>query len=282
MRVDVLSLFPELITTYCSASILGIAQSNKLLEVHAHNPRDFSTDRHKKVDDIIYGGGAGMLLSPQPFFDCFESCLRGHPAKSITDLDLTELKNASINYPQKRDFEVIICSPSGETLNQALAQDLAQKQNLIIFCGRYEGFDERIKKLATKEISVGDYVLTGGELAALVIIDSVSRLIPGVLGDESSKELESFSNIKLSEEIKKIGLSKKEIQSLLDETGIESLNVLEKIPLLEYPQYTRPKDFRGNTVPPILESGHHKQIFLWRLKEAIRLTRSKRPDLFKV
>lgn len=257
MRVDVLTLFPEMITDYCNQSILKIAQQNNLLEVHAHNPRDYSTDKHKAVDDTPYGGGSGMLLGPQPFYDCYEDL----------GLDL-----------QEGNYEVIITAPSGKPYNQAMARELAKKKNLVILCGRYEGFDERIKKLASLEVSMGDYVLTGGELAALTIIDSTSRLIPGVLGDSESSEVESFETKDYLNELKEAGVSKRELEEFLDKVGFDK-DKLKSLSLLEYPQFTRPKEFKGQVVPDVLDSGHHKNILLWRLEQAIKNTQEKRPDL---
>ncbi len=286
MRIDVLTLFPHMITDYCSSSIIGIAQKNKIIDISAHNPRDFTEDKHNCVDDTAYGGGPGMVLSPQPFFDCFEHTARNintqilfedqakSETKNLSDLNLEELKNGKLSHPENRDYEVIITSPTGKTLNQDLAKELSSKKNLIFLCGRYEGYDERIKNLATMEISLGDFVLSGGELAALSIIDSTLRLVPGVLGDIESAGAESFEVKNYLEE-----LTKREVQELLDKTGIKSRESLEKLQLLEYPQYTRPKDFRGQKVPEVLQSGDHKKILLWRLEQAIEITKAKRPDL---
>lgn len=269
MKIDVLSLFPDLITNYCQASILGIAQEKQLYELAVHNPRDFSNDKHKKVDDTPYGGGAGMLLSCQPFFDCLESVFE---SRSITCGSLSE---GILEHPDNRDYEVIITTPSGEKWTQELAEEFSKKKNLVILCGRYEGFDQRIRDLATREISVGDYVLTGGELPALTMIDSTLRLIPGVLGDEASKDFESHSIINYLDEFEALGVTKRELNEFLEESGLESKADLMKLKLLEHPHYTKPADFRGEKVPEILQSGDHKKIFLWRLKEAIKLTNAK-------
>lgn len=260
MRIDILTLFPEMITSYCDQSILGIAQKNKLLEIYAHNPRNFATNKHKSVDDTPYGGGAGMVLSPQPYFDCFEN----------------------IKHFENHDYEIIVTSPSGKVFNQDLALELSKKRNLIILCGRYEGFDQRIKNLATLEISVGDFVLTGGELAALVIVDAVSRLIEGVLGDSQSGEMESFSSVNYLQKLEELQVTKKELEELLKRIGLKSKNDLTSLKLLEYPQYTRPLDFKGMKVPEVLRSGNHKEIFLWRLEQAIKLTKAVRPDLLGI
>jgi tRNA (guanine37-N1)-methyltransferase len=259
MRIDVLTLFPELISQYCKTSILGIALQKQLYELMVWNPREYSSSKHKSVDDSPYGGGAGMLLSPQPYCDCLNEVL-----EQASDLQ----------------YEIIITSPSGQTFNQDLALDLSQKQRLILLCGRYEGFDQRIKERATMEISIGDYVLTGGELAALTIVDAVLRHCPGVLGDESSTEFESFSRLNYYEQCNRLQVSKKELQALLDHTGI-NLDQLRNLQILEFPQYTRPFDYQGQSVPAVLESGDHKKIFLWRLEQAIILTKQRRPDLIK-
>ena len=257
MRLDFLTLFPDLIEQYCKASILGIALEKKLYQAKVWNPRDYSKDKHKSVDDTPYGGGAGMLLAPQPYLDCLEAVLE-------QDSHLVH--------------EVIITSPSGRVFNQDLAIELSQEERLIILCGRYEGFDQRIRDRATMAISVGDYVLTGGELPALIIADAVLRNIPGVLGDQNSIEFESFSRLNFREQCKQLQVSKKELSVLLERTGI-SLEQLESLQLLEFPQYTRPAEYQGERVPAVLESGDHKQIFLWRLEQAIVLTKQRRPDL---
>lgn len=247
MKLDLLTLFPEMITGYLSQSVLGIALEKKLYELNVHNPRDFSKDKHKKVDDTPYGGGAGMLLMPQPFIDCLESI------------------------EQEQDSEVIITAPSGETWNQDLAKELSAKKQLVILCGRYEGFDERIKKRATREISIGNYVLTGGELPALVMIDSILRYLPGVLGDGKSALNDSFSEINYLAECEKYGVTKRELNELLEELDLRK-DDLKSMRLLEHPHYTRPADYKGELVPQELQSGDHKKIFLWRLKESILKT----------
>ena len=257
MKIDVLSLFPEMITSYCEASILGIAQDKGLIKVEAHNPRDYTENKHNCVDDLPYGGGPGMVLSPQPFYDCFEAVSK--------DIDLEQA-------------EVIITAPSGRKFDQELAKELSKKKNLVIFCGRYEGFDERIKSLATMEISLGDYVLTGGELAALTIIDSTTRLLPGVLGDDESSLAESFS---IKNYLEENNFTKRELEGLLERTGLKK-NDLNNLQLLEHPQYTRPPEFKGQKVPEVLQSGDHKKISLWRLEEAIKITRQRRPDLLDI
>lgn len=281
MQFDVLTLFPEMISSYCEQSILGIAKKNKLINVEAHNPRNFAKNKAKSVDDVLYGGGAGMLLSPEPFLDCLKNIIDSKEdteLKTLFNENYQEENFKKINHPEKRDYEIIITSPTGEKLDQKLASKLALKRQLYILCGRYEGFDERIKNVATKEISLGDFVLTGGELAALSIIDSSSRLIKGVLGDEDSAVLESFAEYDYLSELQRLGASKKELSELIQETKIE-LDKLKKLRLLEAPQFTRPFNFHGIEVPKVLSSGDHKKIFLWKLKQAIKLTQERRPDL---
>jgi len=221
MKYDVITLFPEIITHYCSFSIPGRAVKQGVITVNTINPRDFTHDVHKKVDDTPYGGGAGMVLMCEPFYDAFESA--------------EKLEN----------YAAILLTPQGQPFNQEKAEELAQKDQIILMCGHYEGFDERIRALpGITEVSIGDFVLTGGELPALCIIDAVTRLIPGVLGKDESAYEESF-------------------------TG----------GLLEYPHYTRPYDFRGMKVPEVLLSGNHKKIAEWRREQAIKRTQEKRPDL---
>jgi tRNA (guanine37-N1)-methyltransferase len=223
MQFDVITLFPELIQNYCDSSIIGRAQKSEVIKVNTINPRDYSEDKHKKVDDTPYGGGAGMVLMCQPFFDAIESIPR---------------VKKSVN---------ILLTPQGETYSHKKAVDLSQYDQLVLICGHYEGFDERIRTgIDLMEISLGDFVLTGGEIAALTIIDSVSRLIPGSLGKHESACEDSFYN-----------------------------------GLLEYPHYTRPYDYRGMCVPDVLLSGNHKEIEKWRRKEALTRTFNKRPDLVK-
>ncbi len=224
MRFDVLTIFPEVIESYISVSILKRAIQKGIIDVRVHNIRDYTTDKHRQVDDYPYGGGAGMVFKPEPLFNAIESLSRDGIKRHR-----------------------ILTSPGGRVFTQDVASEFAREHGAImIVCGRYEGVDERVKVLIDEEISIGDYVLTGGELASLVIIDAVCRLLPGVLGDETSSEEESFS------------------------TG-----------LLEYPQYTRPAEYRGMRVPEVLLSGNHQMIRRWRRKEALRKTLKQRPDLLE-
>ncbi len=224
MKFDVLTLFPELIDACSSQSILGRAREKDLIKIATHNFRDFATDKHRTVDDRPYGGGPGMVLKCEPIFACIE--------------------NITSNLEQMP--KMILLTPQGRTFNQKLAQELSADEHLLMLCGHYEGFDERIREgFDWLEISIGDYVISGGELAALVIIDAVSRLLPCVLGDDYSSDFESF----------------------------ESGN------LLDFPAYTRPFDFRGKKVPEILLSGNHEKVAKWRMKQSIERTELRRPDL---
>jgi tRNA (guanine37-N1)-methyltransferase len=225
MRIDILTLFPEMFESPLSCSILKRAQDKGIVDIVLTNIRDFATDSYRKVDDKPYGGGAGMVMMPGPVFDCFEHVQKLSPEKG----------------------RVILLSPQGQKLNQEKASQLSKEKRLILIAGKYEGFDERIRiGLGAEQISIGDYVLSGGELAAMVIIDAVVRLLSGALGDEDSPKDDSFS------------------------TG-----------LLEYPQYTRPEVFRGMKVPDILLSGDHKKIAEWRHQQALERTKKLRPDLLK-
>jgi tRNA (guanine37-N1)-methyltransferase len=225
MRIDILTLFPEMFQNVLGESILKIAREKNLVNFNLHNIRDFSNDKHKCVDDKPYGGGAGMVMRPEPVFNAVEA------VEPMVDLVSTK----------------ILLTPQGATFNQEMANDLSKKDRLMIICGRYEGFDERIRSgLDVIEISIGDYVLTGGEIPAMVIIDSVTRLVPGVLGGDNSLQDESFVN-----------------------------------KMLEYPQYTRPSEFRGMKVPEILKSGNHAKIEEWRIENAILRTQERRPDLLE-
>lgn len=225
MNFFVLTLFPEMIDCFTDLSILGRAKKDKIITVNTINIRDFSKDKHNHVDDAPYGGGAGMVMQATPIYDSY---------MSIPD-DL------------RKKTRVIYLSPQGKPFDQKKAEELSKEENLILLCGHYEGIDERvIEEIVTEQISIGDFVLTGGELGAAVIIDSVSRIIPGVLNKEESFADESFADN-----------------------------------LLEYPQYTRPYEFMGKKVPDVLISGHHANIAKWRRRESLKRTLKKRPDLLK-
>lgn len=221
-----MTLFPDIINAYIGESIIKRGIDSGHIKVCVYNIRDFSDNKHKKVDDYPFGGGAGMVMTPQPIISTYEYIV-----------DKYEIENP----------RVIYLSPKGKTLSQSLAKNMSSEEDIILLCGHYEGIDQRvIDMIVTDEISIGDYVLTGGELPALVLIDSVSRLIPGVLNREESFEDESFEN-----------------------------------DLLEYPQYTRPREYRGIKVPDILLSGNHKKIEEWRNSESEKITKERRPDLWK-
>ncbi len=221
MKFDILTLFPEMFEPV-KQSIIGRATEKELLEINLINIRDFSKDKHKKVDDTPYGGGAGMVMMPDVVYDAYNSILDKEKAK------------------------VIYLSPQGKVLNQKKVVELSKQEHIILLCGHYEGIDQRVlDEIVDEEISIGDYVLTGGELPAMVLIDSVSRYVEGVLKEDSTKE-ESFTNN-----------------------------------LLEYPQYTRPEVFHGKSVPEVLLSGHHENIKKWREEKSIEITKKKRPDLLK-
>jgi tRNA (guanine37-N1)-methyltransferase len=231
MRFDILTLFPQMFEGPLHDSILGRAITQGLFEVHTYDIRQWGLGRHKQVDDYPYGGGAGMVFRCEPVFAALEAAL---------DLNLGSAEEAA----PPLDFPILLMSPQGEVFNQTMAHELATYPRLTLLCGHYEGLDERIVQHAvTREVSIGDFVLTGGELAAMVIVDAVARLIPGVLAEDSAGE-ESHSR-----------------------------------PLLEYPHYTRPANFRGWTIPDILVSGHHAKVAEWRLKESLRRTLQRRPDL---
>ena len=222
MKIDVLTLFPAMFAGPLDESIVKRAREAKLLDLKIHNLRDWTHDRHKTVDDKPFGGGPGMLLKVEPLFEAIESL-------------------------QREQTKVILLSPSGRKFSQEIARELSQEKDLLLVCGSYEGFDERVREaLADDELSIGDYVLTNGALPAMVVIDAVARLLPGVLGDDESSHDESFS------------------------AG-----------LLEYPQYTRPAEFRGMKVPEVLLSGNHAEIEKWRREQAKLRTEKQRPDLLK-
>jgi len=221
MKIDVLTLFPGMFAGPLDESIVKRAREAGKLDLHIHNLRDFTHDRHRRVDDRPFGGGPGMLLKPEPLFEAVE-----HLKTAVT--------------------RVILLGPAGRQFTQSIARDLAQQEHLLLVCGSYEGYDERVRQaLAQDELSIGDYVLTNGALPAMVIVDCVTRLLPGVLGDDESARDESFSH-----------------------------------GLLEYPHYTRPAEWQGRAVPEVLLSGHHAAVAAWRRAEAERITRERRPDLW--
>lgn len=220
MRIDILSIFPHMFDGFLNESIIKRAIQKKIVEINIRDFREFSKDPHKKVDDYQFGGGVGMILMPEPIYDCVES---------IRD----------------DDSYIILMTPQGVSYNQKKANELKLKKHLIIICGHYEGFDERIRALADLEVSIGDYVLTGGELPSMVITDSIVRLLDGAIKEEST-ETESFNN-----------------------------------GLLDYPVYTKPVNFRGMEVPSVLLSGHHENIKKWRYEESLKRTKERRPDILE-
>ena len=223
MKIDVLTIFPEMFAAFASVSIIGRACESGILDIRTHDIRDYTTNKHRKVDDYPYGGGAGMVMMAQPIYDCIEDVRKDDP-----------------------DGKVILMTPRGKPLTTELARRFAEESRLILLCGHYEGIDERVSPLIDEEVSIGDYILTGGEIPAMVFMDCVSRFIPGVLGSMESVEEESFSN-----------------------------------DLLEYPQYTRPAEFRGMCVPEPLLNGNHKEIREWRLRMAEEKTKEVRPEMYE-
>jgi tRNA (guanine37-N1)-methyltransferase len=227
MRFDLLTLFPEIFSGYLSQSLLNLAIQRKLAEVEVHNIRDWAKGKHRKVDDRPFGGGPGMVLSPQPVVECVEA----------------------VQEMGAETGHLVMLTPGGERLDQRVVERLSQHRRLLLLCGRYEGFDQRVVDLLhPEEISIGDYVLNGGEVAAMVVVDSVVRLVPGVLGDEQSHRQDSFSG---------------------------------ENPRLEFAQYTRPREYRGLEVPEVLTSGDHHKIADWREESSLERTRQRRIDLIK-
>ena len=225
MKINVMTLFPEIFNSYIGESMMKKAVDNNILAVNIYNIRDFSENKHKKVDDYPFGGGAGMVMTPQPILSTYRHIIEEN----------------KLEKPR-----VIYLSPKGKTFTQDMAKSLSKEDNLIFLCGHYEGIDQRvIDMIVTDELSIGDYVLTGGELPALVMIDSISRLIPGVLNKSESYEDETFEG-----------------------------------DLLEYPQYTRPREYKGHKVPDVILSGNHQKIDQWRKEESEKLTKERRPDLW--
>jgi len=224
MKIDILTIFPKTFEPILNESIIKRAQEKGSVDIAVHNIRDYSDDKHRKVDDRPFGGGPGMVFKPQPIFEA--------------------IKKLTANGKRQKP-KVILLSPQGKVLNQKLAQKLSQDKHLILICGHYEGIDERVRlKLVDEEISIGDYVLTGGELPAMVLVDTVVRLVKGVLGDEDSSKSDSFCD-----------------------------------GLLEYPHYTRPANYKGMKVPEVLLSGDHEKIAQWRKDQSLKVTKKKRPEL---
>ena len=260
MRFHILTLFPDMVEQGLNTSIIGRAVEKGILSIEAVNIRDYTLDRHKQVDDYPYGGGAGMLMQAEPVYLAYEAVkeqidkrkqenIKSEEVTSTEPADCSEVRNSDLQdeNSKKRPLRVVYLSPQGDVFNQKMAEEMAQEEDLVLLCGHYEGIDERVlEEIVTDYVSIGDYVLTGGELPAMVMIDTISRLVPGVLHNDVSAEFESFQDN-----------------------------------LLEYPQYSRPEEWRGKKVPPILLSGHHANIEKWRREQSILRTMERRPDLLK-
>ena len=238
MNIHIMTLFPEMVMGGLNTSITGRAISKGILSIEAVNIRDYAFNKHNSVDDYPYGGGAGMLMQAEPVYQCYQA---------IVDKIHTQSDASSELCAEKRKPRVLYMSPQGKTFTQGMAEELAQEEELIFLCGHYEGIDERVlDEIVTDYVSIGDYVLTGGELPAMVMVDAVSRMVPGVLHNDVSAEFESFQDN-----------------------------------LLEYPQYSRPEIWHEKQVPPVLLSGHHANIEKWRRKQSVIRTAKNRPDLLK-
>ncbi|MCR5001880.1 MAG: tRNA (guanosine(37)-N1)-methyltransferase TrmD [Lachnospiraceae bacterium] len=238
MHFHIMTLFPEMVMQGLSESIIGRAMENEIIDIEAVNIRDFAFNKHNKVDDYIYGGGAGMLMQAEPVYLCYEDIVKR-----------IELRKGQAEGGTSGDIRprVIYLTPQGEIFNQNKARELAKEEDLVLLCGHYEGIDERVlEEIVTDNISIGDYVLTGGELPAMILVDAVSRLIPGVLNNDVSAEFESFQDN-----------------------------------LLEYPQYSRPEVWHDKQVPEVLLSGHHANIEKWRHEQSMQRTLERRPDLYR-
>ncbi len=255
MKIDIVTIFPKMVTGPLAEGIVARAIAKGLIDVRVHDLRDFTTDRHRVVDDMPFGGGPGMVLKPEPLFAAVEAiqarragetASRRSPADAAQEPGPGDLSAVASAKAEGGRQAIVLTSPDGERLTHAVAERLSALDHLVILCGRYEGVDERVREhLATETISIGDYVVSGGELPALVIVDAVARLVPGVVGDEASVAGDTFA----------------------------------RDGLLDFPQYTRPGEFRGHGVPPVLLSGHHAEIEKWRRQQAIERTRRHRPDL---
>jgi tRNA (guanine37-N1)-methyltransferase len=227
MRIDIITIFPEMFAPVFNESIIKRAQEKKKVAIFVHDLRDYTHDRHRTVDDRPFGGGSGMVLKPEPIFEA-----------------VTAIKKSAKQAKISAGTKTVLLTPQGEPLVQERCKSIARFRHLILICGRYEGVDERVRQMCDLEISIGDYVLTGGELPSMVLVDSIIRLIPGVLGDKNSLNCESFEGN-----------------------------------LLEYPQYTRPAEYQGKNVPEVLLAGDHKKIEAWRRQQALQRTKERRPDL---
>ena len=254
MNFHILTLFPDMVREGLNTSILGRAAANGHIQMNVVNIRDYTLDKHKKVDDYPYGGGAGMLMQAQPIYDAYLAVcdsIEKDMQKNLKDIKVNaekmEVQIANSPENKLKQVRTVYVTPQGSVFNQKMAVDLAKEEDLIILCGHYEGVDERVlEEIVTDYISIGDYVLTGGELPAMVMVDAISRMVPGVLSNEDSGVTESFYDN-----------------------------------LLEYPQYSRPEVWNGKRVPEVLLSGHHKNIEKWRMEQSILRTKERRPDLYQ-
>lgn len=238
MNFHILTLFPEMVMNGLNTSITGRAIANNLLSIEAINIRDYAFNKHHSVDDYPYGGGAGMLMQAEPVYQAYQA---------VVDKIQQRKENDECQDQETKRPRVVYLSPQGATFSQTMAEELAQEEDLVLLCGHYEGIDERVlEEIVTDYVSIGDYVLTGGELPAMVMVDAISRLVPGVLHNDVSAEFESFQDN-----------------------------------LLEYPQYSRPEEWHGKKVPPVLMSGHHANIEKWRREQSLLRTMERRPDLFE-
>lgn len=248
MHFHILTLFPEMVMDGLGTSITGRAMKKGTISVDAINIRDYAQNKHGQVDDYPYGGGAGMVMQPGPVYRAYEAVKEQIEQRKRLECAATD-DNETMEYitaDKGKQLRVVYMTPQGKVFNQEIAQELAQEEDLMLLCGHYEGIDERVlERIVTDNISIGDYVLTGGELPAMVVIDAVSRMVPGVLHNDVSAEFETFHDN-----------------------------------LLEYPQYTRPEEFMGERVPDVLLSGHHKNIEAWRLERSMERTMERRPDLW--
>ena len=248
MHFHILTLFPEMVMDGLGTSITGRAMKKGAISVDAINIRDYAQNKHGQVDDYPYGGGAGMVMQPGPVYRAYEAVKEQIEQRKRLECAATD-DNETMEYitaDKGKQLRVVYMAPQGKVFNQEIAQELAQEEDLVLLCGHYEGIDERVlDRIVTDHISIGDYVLTGGELPAMVVIDAVSRMVPGVLHNDVSAEFETFHD-----------------------------------DLLEYPQYTRPEEFMGERVPDVLLSGHHKNIEAWRLERSMERTKERRPDLW--
>lgn len=253
MHFHVLTLFPEMIIRGLHTSITGRAMEKGTISLEAVNIRDYTTSKHKKVDDYTYGGGAGMLMQAQPVYDAYKAVVENIVTRRAEDYaaELSEYGKEEIQskecMPEAQSVRVIYVTPQGRTFSQSMAKEFAKEEDLIFLCGHYEGIDERVlEEIVTDYVSIGDYVLTGGELPAMVMVDAISRMVPGVLSNQESGETESFSNY-----------------------------------LLEYPQYSRPEVWHDKKVPEVLLSGDHAKVEEWRLEKSLERTKVRRPDLYE-